>query len=552
MACPARKVLERTRSPGGRLRPDLHPSAAPGGPACGSLRRVTCPIHPARRRRTALRSLAWLVILVGVEASATDLPIAGRKLSFKTKTDAPDSRKLSLNSERSPAIVAPLPDPTSGATLGLFTSNAAGHCRAELALPADRWTATRSGWVYRDRKGEASPVRKVILRTGRKGGKLSIRAKGALPCGLEAEAQAEPFHVTLNAGSTRYCAEFGGEVKRNEVGRFEARRAEAPERCPADDLTAATLNVLHGLSCPPPTEACRLADRVSLLGDWITLRGCPAIVALQEVADTGIGSVIEEVERELLNVCPEPYHLTWIPDNVLDASLILSRHRPLESEFIVLLNGFRNVLFVRLDHPLGVFDVYSTHLASSSDSGGSECGFGQPCPPECVAAGATTVRDCQAEQTALALEARRQNDEPAIVMGDMNAEPGSFVYEAFTGRGWLDASFEAGVTECDPTSGLGCTSGREGETLDDLESPALGVDRRIDFAFVVPPRSGARCSGGLDTADDLDGDGIATRLFADEPNPLAPECGQAPAPICWVSDHTGVQVDWNCGALALP
>jgi len=311
----------------------------------------------------------------------------------------------------------------------------------------------------------------------------------------------------------------------------------------------ATLNVLHGLFCPEPTAGCRLPDRIALLGEWIVERGCPAAIALQEVADTPLASVLAEVEAQLLGVCPEPYHLTWFPDNLLDASLLLSTHRPLEAEFVVLYNGFRNVLFARLDHPLGVLDVHSTHLASGSDGGSNDCDSGDPCPPECVAAGAVTVRDCQAEQTALAVEARRQNAEPVIVVGDMNEEPGSFVYEAFAGRGWVDASAEAGVAECDPSSGVGCTSGREGQSLVDLEAPALGVDRRIDFAFVVPPAPGARCARGLDTAADLDGDGVATRLFADEPNPFAPSCGPAPAPPCWVSDHTGIQVDWNCGAV---
>lgn len=494
-------------------------------------------------------SLAALGLLVAAGASAMDVPVAGRKLSFRAKAAAPDARKLSLASERSTDVTEPLPDPTSGAALALFTSNREGHCRAELALPAEGWAQTRSGWVYRDRKGEAGPVRKVTLRTGGKGGKLTIKAKGALPCGLEAEAQAEPFHVTLTAGDTRYCTRFGGEVKRNETGRFEARRSDAPARCPADDFTVATLNVLHGLFCPEPTDACRLTDRIGLLGQFLVARGCPDVVALQEVADTPLASVVAEVEAQLLDVCPEPYHLTWFPDNLLDASLLLSAHPPLESEFLPLHNGFRNLLFVRLDHPLGVLDVHSTHLASGSDNGDGDCGSGQSCPPECIAADAMTVRDCQAEQTALALEARRQNAEPAIVVGDMNAEPGSFVYDAFAGRGWLDASAEGGVAECDPSTGVGCTSGREDQTLDDLEVPALGVDRRIDFAFVVPPEPGARCAGGLDTVDDLDADGLATRLFADEPNPFAPACGPAPAPPCWVSDHTGVQVDWNCGAL---
>jgi hypothetical protein len=52
--------------------------------------------------------------------------------------------------------------------------------------------------------------------------------------------------------------------------------------------------------------------------------------------------------------------------------------------------------------------------------------------------------------------------------------------------------------------------------------------------------------GGLDPAEDADGDGVATRLFADEPNEFSDSCGPVPEPVCWASDHTGVQVDWNC------
>jgi len=40
---------------------------------------------------------------------------------------------------------------------------------------------------------------------------------------------------------------------------------------------------------------------------------------------------------------------------------------------------------------------------------------------------------------------------------------------------------------------------------------------------------------------------VATRIFADDPNPFAPTCGPAPDAICWPSDHEGAQVDLNCG-----
>jgi hypothetical protein len=51
----------------------------------------------------------------------------------------------------------------------------------------------------------------------------------------------------------------------------------------------------------------------------------------------------------------------------------------------------------------------------------------------------------------------------------------------------------------------------------------------------------------LDPATDADGDGTATRIFADAPNPFAPTCGPSPDAICWPSDHEGAEMDLYCG-----
>jgi hypothetical protein len=129
----------------------------------------------------------------------------------------------------------------------------------------------------------------------------------------------------------------------------------------------------------------------------------------------------------------------------------------------------------------------------------------------------------------------------AVVAGDFNEPPGSFVHGEFTRRGWPDTYLIAGNPECDPATGAGCTSGREDETLAELESPSSSEMERIDFVFVTP-RAGCR----IEPAGDPDGDGTATGLFADRPNPFASSCGPAPAPICWPSDHVGVQLDLEC------
>jgi endonuclease/exonuclease/phosphatase family metal-dependent hydrolase len=315
-----------------------------------------------------------------------------------------------------------------------------------------------------------------------------------------------------------------------------------------DDLTGTTLNQLSALMCPSETASCRLAERVELSGRWIVARGCPDVVAFQEVLHTESGaSVADLLASRLAGICPFPYEVAYIRDNSVDDSLVLSRYRVVSAQVRRLLNGIRNVLHVRVDHPIGLVDMFSTHLAAGIDFGGSPCGTGQPCPPECLAPFAMpTVRSCQAEQVARYVEDEHDLDTPALVLGDFNDPPGSPVHRAFVNRGWLDAYLAAGNPECDGATGIGCTSGREDSDLSDLERPALGVDRRIDYAFVVPPGPTSACAGLLDSGTDADGDGVATRLFADEPNAFGEPCGPAPAPVCWASDHDGVQVDLNC------
>jgi hypothetical protein len=84
-------------------------------------------------------------------------------------------------------------------------------------------------------------------------------------------------------------------------------------------------------------------------------------------------------------------------------------------------------------------------------------------------------------------------------------------------------------------------------SLAQLESTAGNEVERIDFAFLVPPGAGSLCTPTLDPATDDDGDGTATRIFADLPNPFAPACGPLPDPICWPSDHEGAELDLDCG-----
>jgi endonuclease/exonuclease/phosphatase family metal-dependent hydrolase len=473
-------------------------------------------------------------------------------LKVRASQSNPARRSLVYRSATDTAITPPFTDPAGGASLLVFASNATGECRLEALLPAAKWKAIRNdgpnrGWRYRDPSGAVAGIRRVEIRSSPNGGRIVVKARGSnLPCGLQAASQSVPVAVVLRLGDTRYCASFGGSVSQNETGSFISENAGPAAECPDDDFTVANLNALHGVACAPATAMCRLADRIDLLGQWIVERGCPDAVALQEVFDFPTSSMVTLVQDNLLDICPFTYEVAYLKLNTIDDSLVLSRHPILSSQAQILHGNFRNVLHVRVDHPIGIVDLFSTHLASGSDFGSSPCNVQIPCPQECIDAGAVTVRDCQAVQLAALAAAQHDGDAPAVIVGDFNAEPFSFVYNQMVNAGWTDTHLAAGNLECVPATGVGCTSGREDSDLSDLEASPLNVDRRIDYVFLIPPGPTSTCSGMLDSAADADADGIGTRLFADEANPFAVPCGASPDPICWVSDHTGVQADVNC------
>ncbi len=475
-------------------------------------------------------ALVGLLLIVAGAARAADVPVAGRRLALGTDTRA---ARATL---RDPAIAAPFADPRLAA--GRLTINggaADGQCFATLVLDPAGWVpigrdGARGGYRYRDASGDV----RVVLRPGRIG--VVVR-RAAWPCVASPGPQRLPVVVTLDLDATRWCASFGGDVSRNAAGRFRAANALAPAACPTRSVTAATLNVLHGVSCAPATASCRFADRVALVAQWIEARGCPDVVTFQEILQAQVPTLTAAVA----GVCGGTYAVTYEAVNAIDDALVLSRVPVVAHAVQRLHRNFRNVLWTRHDHPAGPLDVFTTHLAAGIDGGPQPCGA--DCPAACIAAGAATVRECQAVQVADAVEARASAGRPALVTGDFNASPGGAVHATFTGRGWPDAYDAAGLPPCDPATGTGCTSGRADDDLAELESPASNESARIDFVFVVPPATGT-CA--VEPAGDPDGDGVATRLFADEPNPFAPGCGAAPLPICWPSDHVGMQVDLAC------
>ena len=297
-------------------------------------------------------------------------------------------------------------------------------------------------------------------------------------------------------------------------------------RPPSDsDLTVANLNILHGVFCPSKPEACRLADRIALLFQWIEQSGCPDVVTLQEIWELAVPLI----ESHLARTCPFTYELVFLPlppsPSALDQEMILTRYPVLHSEVQFLHPGFRHLLYARIDHPIGPVDVVTTHLASGSDNGDSPCGMN--CPSECVTADAATVRDCQAVQLADFVEDRHDVAAPAVVTGDFNAPPGTFVYSQFTARRWLDVHLEAGNLECNPESGAGCTAGRE-EGI--CRSWSYGEQRDLMISITPPScdRTGLLMLDLRFRLSTMTETGNSDAIFSPTIRPIVPSRGPVP------------------------
>jgi hypothetical protein len=189
--------------------------------------------------RTITALLLTYLLLAGRGSAgwAADQPVPGTKLLLKQTTSASTSF-----TSKAIGLVAPTPagsdDPTiTGATLLLYNPNSGES--ATFDLPESNWTINSTGTIFKftNRFAPSAPseVRTASIRGGR-GIKLRAKAAGIT---LDEPAQGS-IGVVLTSGTTRYCALFGGTIRRDQPGRFQAKGALAPVACPAGPTTTTT------------------------------------------------------------------------------------------------------------------------------------------------------------------------------------------------------------------------------------------------------------------------------------------------------------------------
>jgi endonuclease/exonuclease/phosphatase family metal-dependent hydrolase len=291
------------------------------------------------------------------------------------------------------------------------------------------------------------------------------------------------------------------------------------------------LNILHGVFCERETNGCQARDRVALLAQQLEESDCPEVVGLQEVNRL----LAKELKRARKTMCDGKYKTAFTrPPRGVDTERVFTT-LPIQSQKVIkLTGGFRTASRVVLKSPLGPLVLVVTHQDGTPDVvANNTC---SSCKPPC--SHDRSVYDCQTDAAVGLADETGGSNAIRVLMGDFNVNPSSDRYKRVVSEGWTDSYLAAGNPECNSASGVGCTSGREDQTIVALKDPNAKESERIDFIFVKAP---AGCVPAFDPAADNDGDGLGTGLFFPEP------ATDGPGGLVWVSDHTGVSADFSCG-----
>ena len=290
---------------------------------------------------------------------------------------------------------------------------------------------------------------------------------------------------------------------------------------PTVAFDVATINLLHGLEvasdCAAETDQCRAPARMALL--WGLLEDdldCPDVVAFQEVSPRQQ----ELVPTMLGDLCDGGYELLVDNRDLPDQEMILTTLPVLDDAYVELAGTpIWSAHRARLATDLGPVDVFATHYASSSFNLECELGtFG--CTTTC--AEADDFGDCHPRQTLAILGPLADDAVLQVVVGDLNARIDESRITTLTDAGFTDAYLAAGLPECDPVTGVGCTCCVDGPApLDGLDDPDQAMDERIDFVLFRP---GSGCSVAVDDA----------RHWADAP------LSEPVEDLWWTADHAGV------------
>ncbi len=158
-------------------------------------------------------------------AHDAEIPISGARV--RVKTDRKDTQKRFEFRVSKDVAVGPRHDPTQDLmTLQVVGTGASGGRTEIITLDPAFWSPRSGGFKYLDRTGSRGGIQRVTLRDGF----LSVRGRGA-NWSFEPAGPQDSVWVLIGTGEELWCAEFGGNIRKNQAENFHATRADPPAAC---------------------------------------------------------------------------------------------------------------------------------------------------------------------------------------------------------------------------------------------------------------------------------------------------------------------------------
>ena len=230
-------------------------------------------------------TLAVLIALSPTKAPAHDavqFETSGKLLKIDT-SKAAEKHKLIFKTAKQE--FNPKHDPSQfESTLLVRWLGTSGGKSALITLDNSKWSgignpAGSKGYKYKDADASAGGIKAVVLKKSPTRGSLKITAKGAnYPWELDGPHDSVWVHFSIEDES--YCAEFGGDIKKNEPGKFLAKNAAAPAECPEQTCGNGTTEI--GEECDD--------------GNAVEDDGCTSECLIGECSGTEYDSTLEAIQ----------------------------------------------------------------------------------------------------------------------------------------------------------------------------------------------------------------------------------------------------------------
>jgi hypothetical protein len=180
--------------------------------------------------------LACLLTSVAARAATNDLLLTRSRI---TVVDGPKA-KVRVQADWSGPIGTPAP---ADGTVRIAGGPGEGDSGV-IVLPAERWELRKNGKVlrYSDPEGSAGGIRRVVLRSGSEGGRITITGSHHA---FRIDGPQTRLAAILTLGGKRWCTEIPGSRLENRKQRVHGSSKTAPEICPCIDNFESTWEAIQ-------------------------------------------------------------------------------------------------------------------------------------------------------------------------------------------------------------------------------------------------------------------------------------------------------------------